>query len=163
MSLPTIHTPVVLVKVSLPPSHISYPTTSEPPRVSLFATCLSLRESSFSILQTISPSTSDSVNLVMVDTANVSNWDASSRASTSPTSSRYELKALLVNGKQVSSGHGLSISMHPGRADARSIRTKVDALYTFGPGRASKYAFLMPLSWSMGLRCPYMGSTSGLS
>ena len=152
MSLPIIHSPDVLVKVSLPPSHISYPTTWEPPRVSLFATCLIFRESSFSILQTISPSTSDSVNLVMVDTANVSNWDASSRASISPTSSRNELNALLVSGKQVPSGHGLSTSMQPGRADARTIRTKADALYTFSPGSASKYAFLMPLSWSMSLR-----------
>ena len=64
-----------------------------------------------------------------------------------PTSSRNELNALLVSGKQVPSGHGLSISMHP-RADARTIRTKADALYTFGPEVRSKHAFLMPLSWS---------------
>ena len=114
--------------------------------ITVLETCLSFRSSSFSILHAISPSTPDSVNLVRVVTARVSNWDASSRASTSPTSSRYELKALLVNGKQMSSGHGLSISMHPGRADARSIRTKVDALYTCMPRRESKYAFLMPLS-----------------
>ena len=110
--------------------------------MTVLETCLILRLSSFSILQTISPSTPDSVNLVRVVTAKASNSDASSRASTTAPSSNIELKALLVSGKQVFSGQGLSVSMHPEDADARRMRAMANALCTLPPGRMAKYAFL---------------------
>jgi len=52
------------------------------------------------------------------------------------------LKALLVSGKQVFSGHGLSVSMHPEDVDARRMRAMANALCTLLLGRMGKYAFL---------------------
>ena len=142
MSRPSIQWPVVLENVFGPPSQISYPTSSTPPTTTVFLTSLSFIWSSFSTVHFISDAIPDSENLLVVLTLSCSNSEANSSASSSPILSRIELKAVLVRGKQVLSGQGLSTSRQPAEAGRNKIRDTSRGLNTNLPEWVNKYAFL---------------------
>ena len=91
------------------------------------------------------------MNRVSVLTLILSFSAASCRASISPISSRMELNALLVSGKQVSSGQGRSTSMHPDIAGMQNKIDRSNGRYTCVAEWVDKYAFLK--SGQFGLAC----------
>ena len=93
-------------------------------------TSLRFLSSSFCTFHCISPLTPDSVKRDRVLILSLSYSSARLSASISPTSSKIELNALLVRGKHVPSGHGLSTSRHPDSAGMQNRRDRSAGLST---------------------------------